>query len=89
MKHNFTREDLIPIERAKTLEEAQQMAMIVLDKMHPSISDHGIKPEKWFYLSRQINESRRKNNVLEIMFNILLAGEGLASVTSRYQAKFM
>ena len=46
MKHNFTREDLIPIKKTKTLKKTQQMTIIVLNKMHPSISDHEIKPEK-------------------------------------------
>lgn len=78
--------DLKLVERAKTLGEAQTAAIALLAKMNNK--DTPMRPEKVSYLTRQINNSRDKTNVLMLMFNAFLSGEGLSVVGSSYQKRF-
>ena len=81
---NITREDLVPVETAKTLEEAQAAGLAILDKMGPGC-EHGMKANKYAFMQQRIKESRRKDNVISIMYNMFLSGEGLSVVGSNYQ----
>jgi hypothetical protein len=88
MSQNILRDDITKIEIAKDHPSAVAEAMELLNKMHPSVSKHGIKIDKFSYLQEQIVNSRNKNQVIQIMFNLFLSGEKLSVIGSNYQRKF-
>ena len=83
---NFTAEDLAPIAAAESMEAAQTLLHAIVDKA--AVSKAAIKPEKVAALHRNINNARNKNEVVAIGWNMLLAGEKLSSVSSKYQRKY-
>lgn len=83
---NFTAQDLKRVEAAETKELAQQILDAIIDAAAQGVRP--IRAEKARALHVQVSLARDKNAVLAIGYNMLLAGEGLASIRSRYQARF-
>lgn len=83
---NFTAEDLNAVNAAESMEAAQTLLHAIVDKA--AVSKSAIKPEKVAALHRNINAARDKNEVVAIGWNMLMAGEGLASISSKYQRKY-
>lgn len=82
----ISEQELKKVERARTDEEAKALALEFLTKMNDAKTP--MKPEKVSYLTRMITGARDKTQVLGIVFNAYLSGEGLAVVGSGYQRKF-
>lgn len=82
---NFTVQDIKALEVLE-LEQAQAMGHALLDQSGTSKAP--IKPEKVAYLHRSINDARCTIDVAYVFYNMLLKGEGLGSITSRYSKKF-
>ena len=83
---NFTAEDLQVLNTAETLEAAQTMLHAIVDKAATGKSP--IKPEKVAQLHRNINAAASKDEVIRTGWNMLMSGEGLATISSKYQRKF-
>lgn len=83
---NFTADDLAVLNTAESMEAAQTLLHAIVDKA--AVSKSAIKPEKVAALHRNINAARNKAEVIAIGWNMLLAGEKLASVGSKYQRKY-
>jgi predicted lipid-binding transport protein (Tim44 family) len=83
---NFTAADLKPLESATTKESAQAILHAIVDKA--AEGDYAIKTDKVTVLHRNINNARSKNEVIAIGWNMLLSGERLASVDSKYQKRY-
>jgi phage shock protein A len=83
---NFTADDLKPLETAESMEAAQTLLHSIVD--NAAVSKAAIKPEKVAALHRNINNARNKAEVIAIGWNMLLAGEKLSSVVSKYQRKY-
>lgn len=83
---NFTAEDLQVLNTAETLEAAQTMLHAIVDKAATGKSP--IKPEKVAQLHRNIDAAASKNEVIRTGWNMLMSGEGLATISSTYQRKF-
>ena len=83
---NFTTDDLNAVSSADSMESAQALLHAIVDKA--AVSKSAIKPEKVAALHRNINAARNKAEVVAIGWNMMLAGEGLASVNSKYQRKY-
>lgn len=84
--HNFTADDLKVLETATTKEDAQTMLHAVVDKA--AVGKYALKAEKVAALHRNINNARSKAEVITIGWNMLLSGEGFATVGSKYQKRF-
>lgn len=83
---SISEKELKTVDRAKSLEEAQIAATAILGKMNNKSTP--MKPEKVSYLTRNIQNARTKVDVMMIVYNMFLAGEGLSSTGSHYQKKF-
>ena len=83
---NFTASDLKVLETATTKEVAQELLRGIVNKA--AEGKYAIKPEKVAALHRNINNARSKNEVVAIGWNMLLAGENLSSVNSKYQKRY-
>jgi hypothetical protein len=83
---NFTAEDLKSLETAADAERAKVLLRAIVEKA--STSKYPIKPEKVQALYNNIARARNKNEVVAIGWNMLLVGEGLASVNSKYQKRY-
>jgi predicted lipid-binding transport protein (Tim44 family) len=83
---NFTAADLKPLETAASKEAAQELLHAIVEKA--AVSTSAIKPEKVAALHRNIDNARNKNEVVAIAWNMLLSGERLSSVVSKYQRKY-
>lgn len=83
---NFTADDLKPLDAAESKEAAQTMLHAIVEKA--AGSKYAIKPEKVAALHRNINAARNKTEVVAIGWNMLLAGEKLSSVSSKYQKRY-
>lgn len=49
---------------------------------------HALKAEKFSALVVSINKQRNVAGVVQVLYNCLLSGEGMAVVGSRYQKRF-
>ena len=78
---NFTIEDIKVLEKL-ALEEAQAMGHALIDQSGSSKAP--IKPEKVAYLHRSVDKALTTVDVAYVFYNMLLKGEGLGSITSRY-----
>ena len=83
---NFTSADLDKVNTAESKEAAQELMHKIVDQA--AEGKYAIKPEKVAALHRNINNARNKNEVVAIGWNMLLAGEKLSSVSSKYQRKY-
>jgi hypothetical protein len=83
---NFTAEDLKRVEAAETKELAQQILDAIIDASANSKSP--TSAEKVRALHVQVSRARNKNEVIAIGYNMLLSGEGLSTLGSRYQSRF-
>lgn len=83
---NVSEKDLKTVDNAKTLQEAQIAATAILGKMNHKATP--MKPEKVSYLTRNIQNARSKVDVMMIVYNMFLSGEGLSSTGSHYQKRF-
>jgi predicted lipid-binding transport protein (Tim44 family) len=83
---NFTAAELETVSTASTKEVAQELLHAIVNKA--AEGKYAIKPEKVAALHRNIDNARDKKEVIAIGWNMLLAGEGLASVSSKYQRKY-
>ena len=83
---NFTAADLKTLETAENKESAQALLRAIVDRA--ATGDYAIKSDKVVALHRNINNARSKTEVIAIGWNMLLAGEKLASVNSRYQNRY-
>jgi len=83
---NFTADDLKTLETAESMEAAQEMLHAIVEKA--AGSKYAIKPEKVAQLHTNINAARSKNDVIRIGWNMLMSGEGLSTIGSKYQRKF-
>lgn len=86
VKANFTIEDIKKIEAAESRDHAQELLRKIVEAA--ATGEYPIKPEKVQALYRQILGARDKNEVIAIGYNMLLAGEGLSTVGSRYQNRY-
>ena len=73
-KLNFTREDLIPLDTETNLEAMKEKAIALID--NPEYR-RPMKRIKINYFTREINRSNKPSKILQMMYNIKLAGEGL------------
>ena len=85
-KSNFSAGDIAKLNEAQDKEHAQELLKKIVEAA--ATSEYPIKPEKVAYLQRQIGSARSKNDVVAIGYNMLLAGEGLSSVSSGYQKRY-
>jgi len=85
-KANFTPADIKTLEAVDSKEAAQLLLKKIVEQA--AVSEYPIKPEKVQALFRQISIARNKTEVIAIGYNMLLAGEGLATVNSRYQNRY-
>jgi hypothetical protein len=83
---NFTAEDLTKVSAAATKEAAQEILHAIIDRA--AVSKSAIKPEKVAALHRNVNNARDKNEVVAIGWNMMLSGEGLSSINSKYQKRY-
>ena len=86
VKANFTQADLAKLTEAKDREHAQTLLRAIVEAAGQG--EHPIKPEKVQQLFNNISHARSKNEVIAIGWNMLLAGEGLATMGSKYQKRF-
>lgn len=87
-KQNITKRDLDLISNSSDVNDAKAKAFMVLLKMHPDNTDHGINLNKYGHLHMSITEALTKQDIIMIMYNVYLAGEGLATIGSSYQKGF-
>ena len=52
------------------------------------INDTGTSDKKKVYLTRQVEGARSTDDVIALLYNMLLAGEGLGSIKSNYNKRF-
>jgi hypothetical protein len=83
---NFNQADVKKLESAADVDAAREMLNAIIEKA--TTGEHVIKAEKANYLRRQVEGARSKADVIAIAWNMLLAGEGLASVNSKYQKRY-
>lgn len=85
MCNTFEVTDIKRIENATSVGEAREMLIEILDRSKKS--KRPIRAEKDLYLRRSIERAPDVMEVVAIAYNMLLAGEGLASLDSRYFMK--
>lgn len=85
---NFTQADLKVLETATSKESAQDLMHALVNKASSGEIEYPIKPEKAEALHRNINAARSKSEVIAIGWNMLLAGEKLSTIGSRYQKRY-
>jgi hypothetical protein len=83
---NFTAADLKTLETAENKESAQTLLHAIVEKA--GTGDYAIRPEKVAALHRNINLARSKTEVISIGWNMLLSGEKLSSINSKYQKRY-
>lgn len=83
-EQKFSREDIAIVEATRSHSEAIESALGILDRCHST------KIEKLTYLRSRIRNSRNKNDVIAILFNMLLSGEkmGVTEIDSSYARMF-
>lgn len=80
---NFTIEDIKVLEKL-AVDEAKTMGHLLLDQS--TTGKAPIKPEKVAYLHRSVDNATTTIDIAYVFYNMLLKGEGLGSITSRYFA---
>lgn len=80
-------ESIKQIEKITDLVKMKSSAIEVLEaQVHRE--KHALKVEKFNVLVQNINKQRNVVGVIQIMYNCLLSGEGLAAIGSKYQSRF-
>ena len=75
------------IEKMKSASEAKQAAIRILDNAKDD-KKHPLKPTKYQYLIKRNIKQNSVIGVVTILYNMILSGEGLSTLTSKYQKKF-
>lgn len=80
-------ESIKQIEKITDLVKMKSSAIEVLEaQVHRE--KHALKVEKFNVLVQNINKQRNVVGVIQIMYNMILSGEGMAVVGSKYQKRF-
>ena len=82
---NFTVEQIKEIENADSLQTARVLLNTIIE--NSSTGQRPIKPSKRQYLLNQVQGTRKILDVAAIAYNMLLAGEGLNVIGSKYFSK--
>ena len=82
---NFTKADIDTM-AAMDFESAKVFGHELIAKAETSKAP--IKADKCRYLHNSVDRARNTMDLLGLFYNMLLSGEGLASVSSRYSRKF-
>ena len=83
---NFTEDDIAKVNAAESMEAAQNVLHSIIDQA--AGTKYAIKPEKVAVLHRNVNAARNKAEVQAIVYNMYLSGEGLATMSSKYQRRY-
>ena len=84
---NFTNDDVNSI-ATLDLESAKKTMIALIDKCSPGVSTSPMNPDKIRYLKNQVSQCTSVKDVVNLGYNMILAGEGLGSKTSRYGTRF-
>lgn len=80
-------ENIKQIEKITDLVTIKTSAISILEaQVHRE--KHALNPAKFSALVVSINKQRNVPGVIQVMYNVLLSGEGMAVVGSRYQKRF-
>lgn len=82
---NFSKADIDAIAEMD-YEAAKEFSHGLIDRA--SKSKKPIRQEKCQYLHNSVDRARNVNELLVLFYNMLLSGEGLGSISSRYGKKF-
>lgn len=82
---NFTKEDIDAM-AAMDFDSAKAFGHELITKAETS--EAPIKADKCRYLHGSVDRARNTMDLLGLFYNMLLSGEGLGSVDSRYSKKF-
>lgn len=81
--NNFTIEDIKVLEKLE-VDDARAMGHALLEQCTEGRAP--VKPEKVAYLRRSLDNAKTTIDIAYVFYNMLLKGEGLGSIRSRYFA---
>jgi len=77
-KSNFDERSLRRLQRARTLDQAQEIALSIIND-----PENTIKPEKKKYFARQIERANSPLKIVDMFYQMMLSGEGLGTIGTR------
>ena len=84
-KHNFTRKDILQIEKAESPEHARTLLLELIERSKLGTSKNPMMPRKTAFLKQRAHAHDTVERIAAIAWNMLLVGEGLGVKDSSYQ----
>ncbi len=85
---NFTMDDVTAVANCRTLGDARQAMIELINRAKPGVSKRPMNPRKISYLTYQVQNHRTVEQIVKLGVNMVLAGEGQSMGTGTYQTIF-